>query len=292
MKNSRPLPFGSSQTSRSAQSRRGLGLVPSVCSHRLGWLPKAHALKSVFFDRDSTLPSAVTTPRGVLDLSRTMESTLDAWESMYDDYEEDWGMMARLTAANNYHAEADEPAAITTPRSSHAGQRQCEDEARLRGCEDAMTIRLLREPAQSSRERLHWELAQSSQERLLREITALLPQHIATAASWQLALANAEEANDISTLRDTSERGRHTVDEALLRAQQLRDEVHEDLSSRERLLREHATAARRPPPPPVLTTEPTAGSWYDVDAAALGAAAARTVARANRFGILPSSVDR
>ena len=95
-----------------------------------------------------------------------------------------------------------------------------------------MTIRLLREPAQSSRERLHWELAQSSQERLLREITALLPQHIATAASWQLALANAEEANDISTLRDTSERGRHTVDEALLRAQQLRDEVHEDLSSR------------------------------------------------------------
>ena len=220
-----------------------------------------------------------------------MESTLDAWESMYDDYEEDWGMMARLTAANNYHAEADGPAAITTPRSSHAGQRQCEDEARLRGCEDAMTIRLLREPAQSSRERLHWELAQSSQERLLREITALLPQHIATAASWQLALANAEEANDISTLRDTSERGRHTVDEALLRAQQLRDEVHEDLSSRERLLRKHA-AARRPPPPPKLTTEPTAGSWYDVDAAALGAAAARTVARANRFGILPSSVDR
>ena len=291
MKNSRPLPFGSSQTSRSAQSRRGLGLVPSVCSHRLGWLPKAHALKSVFSDRDSTLPSAVTTPRGVLDLSRTMESTLDAWESMYDDYEEDWGMMARLTAANNYHAEADGPAAITTPRSSHAGQRQCEDEARLRGCEDAMTIRLLREPAQSSRERLHWELAQSSQERLLREITALLPQHIATAASWQLALANAEEANDISTLRDTSERGRHTVDEALLRAQQLRDEVHEDLSSRERLLRKHA-AARRPPPPPKLTTEPTAGSWYDVDAAALGAAAARTVARANRFGILPSSVDR
>ena len=211
---------------------------------------------------------------------------------MYDDYEEDWGMMARLTAANNYHAEADGPAAITTPRSSHAGQRQCEDEARLRGCEDAMTIRLLREPAQSSRERLHWELAQSSQERLLREITALLPQHIATAASWQLALANAEEANDISTLREhTSERGRHTVDEALLRAQQLRDEVHEDLSSRERLLRKHA-AARRPPPPPKLTTEPTAGSWYDVDAAALGAAAARTVARANRFGILPSSVDR
>ena len=291
MKNSRPLPFGSSQTSRSAQNRRGLGLVPSVCSHRLGWLPKAHALKSVFSDRDSTLPSAGTTPRGVLDLSRTMESTLDAWESMYDDYEEDWGMMARLTAANNYHAEADEPAAITTPRSSHAGQRQCEDEARLRGCEDAMTIRLLREPAQSSRERLHWELAQSSQERLLREITALLPQHIATAASWQLALANAEEANDISTLLDTSERGRPTVDEALLRAQQLRDEVHEDLSSRERLLRKHA-AARRPPPPPKLTTEPTAGSWYDVDAAALGAAAARTVARANRFGILPSSVDR
>ena len=224
-------------------------------------------------------------------------TTLDAWESMYDDHEDDWGMMARLTADYNYLVEADGPAAITPPRSSHAGLRQCEDEARLRGCEDAMTIRLLREPAQSSRERLHWELAQSSQERLLREITALLPQHIATAASWQLALANAEEANDISisrtTLREhTSERGRHTVDEALLRAQQLRDEVHEDLSSRERLLREHATAARRPPPPPVLTTEPTAGSWYDVDAAALGAAAARTVARANRFGILPSSVDR
>ena len=257
-------------------------------------ISKSACIEICFFRSDSTLPwdpSAGTTPRGVLDLSRTMESTLDAWESMYDDYEEDWGMMARLTAANNYHAEADGPAAITTPRSSHAGQRQCEDEARLRGCEDAMTIRLLREPAQSSRERLHWELAQSSQERLLREITALLPQHIATAASWQLALANAEEANDISTLRDTSERGRHTVDEALLRAQQLRDEVHEDLSSRERLLRKHA-AARRPPPPPKLTTEPTAGSWYDVDAAALGAAAARTVARANRFGILPSSVDR
>jgi hypothetical protein len=213
-------------------------------------------------------------------------TTLDAWESMYDDHEDDWGMMARLTADYNYLVEADGPAAITPPRSSHAGLRQYEDEARLRGCEDAVTIRLLREPAQSSRERLHWELAQSSQERLLREITALLPQHIATAASWQLALANAEEANDISisrtsTLREhTSERGRNTVDEALLRAQQLRDEVHEDLSSRERLLREHATASRRPPPPPVLTTEPTAGSWYDVDAAALGAAAARTVARA------------
>lgn len=227
-------------------------------------------------------------------------TTLDAWESMYEDHEDDWGMMARLTADYNscnslalvVAVEADGPAAITPPRSSHAGLRQYEDEARLRGCEDAVTIRLLREPAQSSRERLHWELAQSSQERLLREITALLPQHIATAASWQLALANAEEANDISTLREhTSERCRHTVDEAL-RAQQLRDEVHEDLSSRERLLREHATAARRPPPPPVLTTEPTAGSWYDVDAAALGAAAARTVARANRFGILPSSVDR
>jgi hypothetical protein len=61
---------------------------------------------------------------------------------MYDDHEDDWGMMARLTADYNYLVEADGPAAITPPRSSHAGLRQCEDEARLRGCEDAMTIRL------------------------------------------------------------------------------------------------------------------------------------------------------